>query len=234
MCDAISCILEALKFSPSITKDIFSIADRLNFGVDQQGLAFTRLDIKGLNRVHIRRLLENGFTTPDSLNKISTEALGGIIKNKEIAKLLKEKVDGGGTGFQPVENLTGKMPVPPSETEVTLHFTAKIKGKRTSILLNDKELFLPPALFVMLFILAIKAKKGKDVWVHHLSIKSMNARTAGARLKKVSGLGALIQNNGHGSFRLAIPPNNIGFNLKELKNHWDTRITSLIPELLSL
>jgi helicase len=64
---SLASMIASLGLSSALRQRVASLAERLIYGVEENGLGLTRLRVEGLSRSYIQALIREGFNTPESL-----------------------------------------------------------------------------------------------------------------------------------------------------------------------
>ncbi|GAB4112581.1 MAG: hypothetical protein Kow00103_02310 [Candidatus Caldatribacteriota bacterium] len=90
LADALGGVAENLELKQENLERINLLADRLAWGVQEEGLKLARLHIPGLSRSYIRRLLKEGYEDSKCLSQLSEEELSRIVP-KRLARRIKKR-----------------------------------------------------------------------------------------------------------------------------------------------
>lgn len=109
----------------------------------------------------------------------------------------------------------------PDGAECVLRFHGDCRRRRHRMEINGETVWVRLSTFEILWELACAARTAPPGWVPGRRISSGNYHNAVSRLKsdlaEVAGLdGSIVQNDGHGSFRLAIAPENVSYDAEAL------------------
>jgi replicative superfamily II helicase len=85
--DVMSAIGAELGTSPTLSKDLAHLSERLAHGVRAEGLYLSRLGVSGLGRDGIERLLAAGFLDEDTILDAQAGAFQGILQSRVAEKL---------------------------------------------------------------------------------------------------------------------------------------------------
>ena len=77
----------AAHIRPDLSGELEILADRVLYGVKEEGLFLARLNVQGLGRESIHRLLEAGYTTEDQIMDTNISDFQGIISHTQALRL---------------------------------------------------------------------------------------------------------------------------------------------------
>lgn len=83
--DTLTAIAEHIR--PDLAGELEILADRVLYGVKEEGLFLARLNVQGLGRESIHRLLETGYTTEDQIMDTDISDFQGIISHTQALRL---------------------------------------------------------------------------------------------------------------------------------------------------
>lgn len=87
---SLASMIASLGLSPSLRQRVASLAERLVYGVEEDGLALAKLRVEGLSRAYIQLLLREGYTTPQSIAEAQVADLEKWIP-RHVAELLVQE-----------------------------------------------------------------------------------------------------------------------------------------------
>ncbi len=93
LADALCGVAESLGWKQEDLAKIEILADRLAWGVQEEGLKLARLHIPGLTRSYIRRLVKEGYNDKQCLAQLSEEILSRLVP-KRLARRIKRRLSG--------------------------------------------------------------------------------------------------------------------------------------------
>lgn len=107
------------------------------------------------------------------------------------------------------------------------------RKRKYLVIINDKEAWIPLQPFELLCRLAFKLKKDETGWLHTGDMDiSGNVHQAIGRLKKslsehIKDANSTLENDGHGSYRLSVAPDNVSIDLDSIKTY-HSRLANLL------
>jgi len=139
----------------------------------------------------------------------------------KIRRVLRHAGDDGGECQRDPMSAT---PKPKAAGECELRFHGDCRRRRHRMEINGETVWVRLSTFEILWELACVARSAPPGWVPGRRLSTGNYHNAVSRLKRdltdVAGLdGSIIQNDGHGCFRLAVGPENVSFDADALRVH---------------
>jgi len=220
--------------SPIALQDRLSLlSERLLHGVEESGLELARLMVRGLGRAGIKRLVRKGFSSRKRVQKTPASILSTIIPENVAIELKRAVEQERGTSAETAVAET----IPADDTFLCrdrIEITGKPMGKRNLVMINGSHAGITDRSLELLLRFAVTLKKGGRGWVHREDfsagagttqfISRLRNELRSLTLKKD---GKIIENDGAGSYRLSIPPQNVVIDTENLMMHWNATIREL-------
>lgn len=135
-----------------------------------------------------------------------------------------------------------RKPTAPEKPAVKSRYSAKdsfrlvgiLRKRRYLVEINGKEAWIPLQAFELLCRLAFSPKKDEAGWLHTSDMEiSGNVHQAIRRLREAIGeyvkdLDVTVENDGHGNYRLSVPPDNVSLDRDSLQIY-HSRLAGLLP-----
>jgi helicase len=211
-----------------------TLSERLLYGVEEDSLELARLRVRGLGRSGIRKLVKEGFDNRKAIREAPVMILATMIPEK-IAISLKQAVESDGAA--PVVETTTVEPVAPDDALLCrdrIEITGKPMEKRNLVLINGSPTGITNRSLELLMHFAVTLKKDGRGWVHREDLSSeIGVTQLISRLRNelrsltLTKDGKIIENDGSGSYRLSIPPQNVIIDKESLQKHWNVVIKEL-------
>ncbi len=87
---SLASMIASLGLAPALRQRVANLAERLIYGVDEEGVGLTRLRVQGLSRAYIQALIREGYNTPQSLAEAQVTDLEQWIPTR-LAELLVQE-----------------------------------------------------------------------------------------------------------------------------------------------
>lgn len=232
--DAGSLIAQSIDFPKSLQDRLSILAERLLYGVEEKGLELARFRVVGLGRAGIRKLVKDGFANRKTIKETPLTILASIIPKKIATKLklTAEESDKAPEEMRIVETVLA------DETFVCrdrMKITGEQKEKRNLVIINGSPVGITNRSLELLLRFALALKKDGKGWIHKEDFASgVEATQFISRLRnEIRSLtlkkdGNIIENDGSGSYRLSIPPQNVVIDAESLMKHWNAVIRELV------
>ncbi len=227
--------------SPKPLQDrLTTLSERLLYGLEEDSLELARLRVRGLGRARIRKLVKEGFDSRKAIREAPMTILVMMIPEK-IAISLKRAVESDGEApvvisTPAVETATVEA-VAPDDTFLyrdRIEITGKPMEKRNLVIINGSPTGITNRSLELLLHFAVALKKDGKGWVHKQDLTSdIGSTQLIARLRNelrnltLAKDGKIIENDGSGSYRLSIPPQNVVIDEESLQKHWNAVIKEL-------
>jgi replicative superfamily II helicase len=241
--DAAASIADLLGFPKVDGEFLRDLSVRLEAGVRSEGVPFCRIRIRGFGRTHVQKLLNAGFTDLDTLRKATDDALASAI-GKSMGRRVRAWLAGCGTEAPAKTSAEANAPEPEPAAVITappaqefacqdrLHFEAIIRKRRTVIAVNGVREEIPNKTFAMLLKMAIRLRDDGIGWVRKDEFGESSQQAISNARKDIQRLlpdpeAEILENDGYGSYRLSVPPENVTFDWPRIREHWDGQISSL-------
>ncbi|MFB3897869.1 MAG: hypothetical protein ACE14V_16380 [bacterium] len=130
------------------------LSDRLRYGVTPESLPLARLDISGLGRMRVSRLVQEGYDTPAAVAELDSEPL-----SKLVSKPVAERLNYYFMHRDKPDLIPTAIPAHPESDYDTLHLLGIPVKKRTALLINNQEIALPNRQYQVLLKLALAGLK---------------------------------------------------------------------------
>ncbi len=228
-------LARAMKSPRRLAQFLRKLSLRVDFGVEESGIALARLRVPGLGRDYIRRLSLAGLADVRKLRSIDPVELEKVLPH-QIAVNLKQAASQRHKLKKPGRVAKSRRQLRPTE-EPSLVIDGTPVKDRFLVMVNGKRLSLPAKSFKYLVKLACAAFESQDGWVHKSDLEPGENQTRYLhRLKKqiAAGLPAdqsLIENNRLGCYRLTIPKDRIRMNRPALAKNPDKEIQDMAQSL---
>lgn len=155
LADSLAAVAESIgwaKDNPKGLEKIKIISERLEIGVEEEGLELAQLYIRGLNRNYIRILVKEGYTNEECLRQLTEEKLKHLLPEKLI-KRIKQKLD-------PFSNLSPTKNNKPKPKTRNLQPILQIDRHRPDrVIFQGQEIKVTAKGFSLLYLLAQHRKK---------------------------------------------------------------------------
>ena len=240
--DAAASIADLLGFPKAEAEFLRDLSVRLEAGVPAGGVPFCRIRVRGFGRTHVQKLLHAGFTDPDALRKATDDALSSAI-GKSMARQVRawlvigdEKQQAAPARTDPTE----PAPLPAAESPAAekfacqdrFHFDAGVRKRWTVLVINGVSQEVPNKTFALLLRMAIRLRQDGRGWVRgqefgenaHQAVS--NARRSIQRFL-ADPRADILENDGFGSYRLSVQPENVTLDWDKIRKHWDGQIAPL-------
>ncbi len=210
---------------------------RVDFGVDENGLALARLRAAGLGRDYIWRLVRAGLADVRKLESIDLQELEKVLPHQIAVSLRQAAAQRHKRKKRSPVAISRSQP--PGAREPSLLIDGTPVKDRFLVVVNGRKLSLPAKSFKYLVKLAWAALSTEDGWVHKSDFEPGENQTRYLhRLKKQIAGGVppdqcLIENNRLGSYRLAIPKHGIRMSRAALARNPDKEIRDVAENLES-
>ena len=240
--DAASAIAELLGFPDEGVRFLRDLSARLEMGVAADGVPLCSVHVRGFGRTHIQKLLNAGVRDMDALRQASEDAIAAAI-GKSMGRQVREFLAGGAkqASLPPAKPkastpASATVPVSPATQEFAcqdrLHFDATVRKRRTVIVVNGAREEIPNKTFAMLLRMAIQLREDGVGWVRREEFGENPQQAISNARRDVRPLLAdagaeVLENDGFGSYRLSVPPQNVSFDWEKISDHWDGQIASL-------
>ncbi len=231
--DAAALIAQCTGFPKSLQDRLSILSERLLYGVDENGLELARLRVRGLGRAGIIKLVREGFESGKVIRETPVKILATMIPEKT-AISLKQAVERDRKA--PAETTVVEI-VSPDDTFICcdrIEITGKPMEKRNLVMINGSPAGITNRSLELLLRFAVALKKDGRGWVHREDLTSgigttqlisrvRNELISLTLTKDVK----IIENDGSGSYRLSIPPQNAVIDTERLQKHWNAVIKEL-------
>jgi len=239
--DAIAGMAYAMNLGEIRVAQLEKLSRRLLNGVSLAGLWMAELRVKGMTRSFISELEVAKITNQDSFMANRSE-LNKIIPSwliKRIQRAVKQEA----ITNVPIRESSARPinePVNQNDTfkcEDRFHFDGRVEKKRSYLVINGETTSIPNSSFQLLLKLSVQLKKDGTGWLPSEEIARDSAWQNVSRLRKeikhfvLDENKPIIENDGNGSYRLSVPPENITFNTEILMNHWNQSIVQLVRDI---
>ncbi len=87
---SLASMIASLGLAPTLRQRVANLAERLIYGVDEDGVGLTRLRVEGLSRAYIQALIREGYNTPQSLAEAQVAGLEQWIPTRVAQLLIQE------------------------------------------------------------------------------------------------------------------------------------------------
>jgi hypothetical protein len=218
----------------TLTK-LVTLSERLRYGVKENSLPLARLNVPGLGRMRIARLVQQGCDTPESVQELDGETLAKLV-SKPVAERLK-KIER--TREPKKTEVLPPVKIPNSESEFnTLHLLGIPIKKRTSLKINNREIALRNRDYLILLKLVVACKNGSNGWRYRDEVDAPDnfgrnisrLRCALRRYQKQKKY-PLIENDMQGYYRLNLPPENVVIEFANFNQHWNQEFQEIVNQL---
>lgn len=154
---SLSRIAQSAGATEELVSRLTMISDRLRYGVKPESISLARLDIPGLGRMRISRLVQEGYDTPDAVSELELEPL-----SKLVSKPVAERLQYYFMHQDKPELVPTSIPATPESEYDTLHLLGIPVKKRTALLINNQEIALPNRQYQVLLKLALAGLNPDD------------------------------------------------------------------------
>jgi helicase len=224
--------------SPKSLQDRLSIlSERLLYGVEESGLELARLRVSGLGRAGIKKLVRKGFTNRKRIRKTPVTILSSMIP-ENVAKELKRVVEQEKDSSPETTVVEKFLPDDTFLCRDRIKITGKPEEKRNLVMINGSPTAITNRSLELLLRFAVALKKDGCGWVHREDFASGVETTQFiSRLRnEIRSLtlakdGTIIENDGSGSYRLSIPPQNVVIDTESLMMHWNAVINDMVSSI---
>lgn len=235
--DAAALIAKAIGSPKALQKKLSILSERLLYGVEEKGLEIARLRVRGLGRAGIKRLILEGFDSKKAVQEAPLPLLARMIPEK-IAINLKQAVESKAKKETKESSDETKTPDTPFACQDQIEITGRPLKKRTKIFINGYALGITNRSLELLLQFAVALKQDGKGWVHKEDFASnVGATQLVSRLRSelrdhtISRDGKIIENDGSGSYRLSVPPDNVVIDKESLSEHWSAVVRELVEKL---
>ena len=119
-----------------------------------------------------------------------------------------------------------------------IEITGKPIDRRNLVMINGSPVGITDGSLEVLLQLAVTLKQGSGGWVHKIDLaKDLGVPQLISRLRSeirnhtLGNDGQIIENDGSGSYRLSLPPDNVTIDKDSLLNHWNAVVRDLIQKV---
>ena len=229
------------------------LATRLAVGLRDDAVGLAALKVKGLGRGSLRRLVDAGLGDVDALAHASQEELRQVLNHRGRARRLYEHlarlrqdaaaaVEETAPEVPPeaaslaAEGQAVYLPAGEQPASPTIHFVGACRKRRYLLRINGREAWLTLGAFQLLWRLAARRHTSEMGWAHTSDLHSGdNAHQALSRLRAalVKHAGeparAWLENDGHGSYRLALPARDLTWDEEHMQAYHPDLLEFVIP-----
>lgn len=231
--DAASLVAKSIGSPKPLQKKLYSLSERLLYGVEERGLDLARLRVRGLGRAGIKQLVTEGFDAKEAIRETPLPLLSKVIP-EQIAMNLKQAVEPKTLSQEThvvAESNAAQMNY---ACQDNIEITGRPLKKRNKVFINGYAMGLTDRSLEILLRLAVASKGTKGGWVHKDEITSnLSAPQLISRLRSeirnhtLNKDGKFIESDGTGHYRLSIPPTNLTIDHASFSKHWNAVVREL-------
>jgi helicase len=224
-------LARAMKSPRRLVQFLRKLSLRVDFGVEESGIALARLRAPGLGRDYLQRLIRAGLTDVPKLRSIDPAELERVLPHQIAVNLLQAASQRRKRKKLIPVAASHRQPSGTDEPDLVID-GAPVKD-RFLVMVNERKLTLPAKSFKYLVKLAWTALSTEDGWIHKSDFEPGENQTRYLhRLKKQIAAGSpskrsLIENNRLGCYRLSIPRERIRINRAALAKNADKEIQDI-------
>jgi len=231
LAEALAQVAGALAWSKAHQEELRNLAHRIGKGIQEDLIPIARLEVRGLGRVHLRRLADAGLGDVHSLKQAELEDLELALGSQKLAERLYAHLNDDDEGAGSLVEQPPEQAAPSSQATTasraaeptpqygprkpaavrkhSIRFIGTCRNRRYLLLIDGREMWLPNQAYQLLERLAAQRQESSDGWMHisELGFASSPHRALSRLRKFLSPYpspsdNGWIENDGHGSYRL--------------------------------
>ena len=231
--DAASLVAQSIGSPESLHDRLSILSERLLYGVEEKDLDLARLRVRGLNRTGIRKLVEKGLDSRQTIQETPIATLATIIP-KNVAIDLKQAAETRDEASMETKTIETALPDSTFICRDRIEITGKPMERQNLVMINGCSTGVTDRSLELLLRFAVALKKDGRGWIHREDFTSgIGTTQLVSRLRNelrsltLAKDGKIIENDNTGNYRLSIPPQNVVIDKESLLKHWNAVIREL-------